>query len=129
MPPSPSVISYLRQAVSAIGMSLLTLSVVTLGGVWDGFGQMNNDGLVMADQRYRSTTTLFSSTRTYLLLRLWQLSGSPGLEMQRLRCMALVVALPITLPRCFPTKTRSTIWEVWSTSEVKTLPSVGPVNG
>jgi len=116
---SPSAGSCLSPDASSIGMSLSTLSVATLGAEWGGCGQMNSDGLVMAAQRSPCTTTLFSSTRTYLLLRLWQLSGRLSQEMHRLKLIMPVVARPITLRRCFRTRIRGTIWEAWSTSHVR----------
>jgi len=116
---SPSAGSYPIPPVSITGMTSLTHSVVLLMAAWPGSGRMNDDGLVMAVLRSHCTSTLFSSTRMFLPLRLWQLSGSPGLEMQRLRSMVLVGALPGTLRRCFRTRIRSTIWVAWSTSHVR----------
>ena len=116
MPPSPSGGSCLRPGASISGRTLLTLLAVSRMAVWDGFGQMNNDGPVVAPQISRCTSIPFSNTSMFLPLRLWPLSGSQRLETQRLRVIVLVGVRATTLRRCFRTKTLTMTWGAWSIS-------------
>ena len=115
-PPSPVAGSCLRPGASISGGTLSTPSAVSRMAVWDGCGQMNNDGPVVAPQISRCTSIPFSNTSMFLPLRLWPLSGSQRLETQRLRVIVLVGVRATTLRRCFRTKTLTMTWGAWSIS-------------
>ena len=97
----------------------VTRGRLTRGRVACGSGQMNDDGQAMRARTFPCITTPCSSTSRCLLLRMWLLSGSRGLEMQGPRRTIAVVERPITLRRCFRMRIRDTIWVGCSTSPAR----------
>ena len=70
----------------------------------------------MPARKFPYTTTLCSSTRMCLPRKMWLGCGRQEEGMQGLKLTMPVAALPITLRRCFRTRTRNTMCVDWSTS-------------